>query len=173
MEIIRRCDAKKKGLYLYFTGMACKYGHIAPRKVINAACVKCENDYKKQKQRTDGTRELERTYAQKRPDIGMFNQAKRRAKEQGVPFTITYDDIVFPEFCPVFGVKLERGAGRPGPNSPSLDRIIPELGYVPGNVCVISHRANTIKNNATISELQQVIEYIKTYMNDLGLCQRY
>ena len=45
----------------------------------------------------------------------------------------------------------------------SLDCIIPELGYVPGNVAVISRRANTIKNDATIEELELVLAYMKRH----------
>lgn len=43
------------------------------------------------------------------------------------------------------------------PNSPSLDRIVPERGYVAGNLRVISNRANTLKNNATIDEMRLVL----------------
>ena len=38
-------------------------------------------------------------------------------------------------------------------NSPTLDKIIPSLGYVSGNIWIISHRANTIKSDASIDEL--------------------
>jgi hypothetical protein len=48
-------------------------------------------------------------------------------------------------------------------NSPSLDRIVPEKGYVRDNVLVVSYRANRIKNDATISELQQIAAFYKTY----------
>lgn len=44
---------------------------------------------------------------------------------------------------------------------PSLDRINPDRGYVPGNVQVISFRANTLKNNATREELAKVLAYMK------------
>ena len=46
-------------------------------------------------------------------------------------------------------------------SSPSLDRIIPSLGYVKGNIRVISFRANTLKNNATLSELELILEDAK------------
>lgn len=56
-------------------------------------------------------------------------------------------DIIIPETCPMLGIKLEFGFDKQGGNfnSPSLDRIIPELGYTKGNVMVISKRANMIK----------------------------
>lgn len=38
--------------------------------------------------------------------------------------------------------------------SPSLDRISPELGYVPGNVRVISDKANRLKGSRNLTELR-------------------
>ena len=34
-------------------------------------------------------------------------------------------------------------------------------GYVPGNIAVISMRANMIKNNATLAELKAIVAYIE------------
>jgi hypothetical protein len=44
--------------------------------------------------------------------------------------------------------------------SPSLDRIVPKLGYTVGNVCVISQRANILKRDATPDELYAVANYM-------------
>jgi hypothetical protein len=46
-----------------------------------------------------------------------------------------------------------------GDASPELDRIVPSLGYVKGNVLVVSRRANRIKTDATVEELQQVASF--------------
>lgn len=89
----------------------------------------------------------------------MLNAARERAKKSGHACTITVDDISIPEFCPLLGIKLERNkGGHVRPSSPSLDKIKPELGYVPGNVWVISHRANMLKSDATVQELQMLTE---------------
>ena len=61
--------------------------------------------------------------------------------------------------CPVLGIPLVIGEGACSDNSPSIDRIIPELGYVKGNIKVISRRANRIKNDATPDELFKVWQY--------------
>lgn len=101
-------------------------------------------------------------YRDRDPERYLFLHARTRAKKIGVVFTITRDDIVLPEFCPVLGIKLEWGIGQRASanrNSPSVDRIIPELGYVPGNVLVISNRANFLKNDAEPEELLLVAEY--------------
>ena len=87
--------------------------------------------------------------------------AKGRAKKLGLEFNLTIEDIIIPEFCPVLGIKLKQSFGNLSDASPSLDRIVPELGYVKGNVKVISNRANTIKNNATLSELEKIAEYVR------------
>ena len=52
--------------------------------------------------------------------------------------------------------------------SPSLDRIIPEKGYVKGNIIVVSLKANTMKNNATIEEIKNLYDFynnIDTYLD--------
>lgn len=93
----------------------------------------------------------------------MFSRAKKRAKETNVPFTITKEDISVPDVCPVLGIPLEFGGGtgvENRANSPSLDRIIPELGYVPGNIAVISYRANLLKSNGTLEEHKMLVEWL-------------
>lgn len=90
-------------------------------------------------------------------------RAKQRAKRDGTPCTITVADIVVPDVCPILGIPLFATIGRKGgtPNSPSLDRIYPALGYVPGNVQVVSSRANTIKGTATPEELVLIAEWAR------------
>lgn len=85
-------------------------------------------------------------------------QAKKRAKENGFEFSITPDDIVIPEICPLLQIPIFRNVGVLGGNSPSLDRIDSSRGYISGNVWVISHRANAIKNNSTIKEMKMLLK---------------
>lgn len=90
----------------------------------------------------------------------MLASARQRAKAAGLACTITVDDIEVPDFCPLLGLYLERSTGSRGASdsSPSLDRIHPDLGYVPGNVWVISYRANRIKNDATLDEMRRIVD---------------
>lgn len=46
--------------------------------------------------------------------------------------------------------------------SPTLDRIHPDIGYVPGNVMVISAKANRMKNNASLEELKALVIWMET-----------
>lgn len=93
--------------------------------------------------------------------LHLVNEARRRADAKGVPFDLSPDDISVPKFCPVLGIELKVNKGRCGPGSPTLDRVRPEAGYVRGNVVVVSHRANTIKSDATLDEIEAVAEYMR------------
>lgn len=95
------------------------------------------------------------------PVASILNNARCRAKEKGIEFNLTRADIHIPEFCPVLGLRLEQAKGVAAPNSPSIDRINPNRGYVAGNVAVISYKANTIKSNATADEVLAVAAYMK------------
>lgn len=89
---------------------------------------------------------------------------KRRAKANGIPFSMSIEDVSpLPSHCPVLGLELSYciASLRPTSNSPSIDRIIPELGYISGNVHIISNRANVIKHNATVEELVAIASYFK------------
>src|SRR5208283_3169207 len=88
----------------------------------------------------------------------MFYGARKRASELSLDFSITIDDIrgVWPKDgrCPILGIELRHNVGRgPWPQSPSLDRIKPHHGYVRGNIAIISHRANLIKQKETDPEV--------------------
>lgn len=83
--------------------------------------------------------------------------AMLRARERNIPFNLEVDDISVPETCPILGIRLYSG----GQNAPSLDRIIPELGYTKGNVRVVSKRANTLKNDATVEEMELILADLK------------
>jgi hypothetical protein len=98
----------------------------------------------------------------------LFYGAKQRAKEKGLSFDIEKKDIVIPAFCPVLGIPLKSNFGGRGGNdfSPSLDRIFPELGYVKGNIVVISKKANAIKSNATAEEIEKVANWVKQWNRD-------
>lgn len=68
-----------------------------------------------------------------------------------------------PPCCPVLGIPLVRRKGRGvADHSPTLDRLIPAKGYVRGNVMVISMRANRIKSDATLEELERVAAWLRT-----------
>jgi hypothetical protein len=96
----------------------------------------------------------------------IFRSAKARAKKKGREFSITVEDVVIPDKCPVLGIPLRCATGE-GPiggsnnwNAPTLDRINNCKGYIVGNVAVISRKANTLKWNGTPEELAAVATYV-------------
>ncbi len=93
----------------------------------------------------------------------MFRRARKRAAEKGVSFSLRLSDISIPEVCPVLGTALYLGTLSDKDNSPSLDRINPAVGYEPGNVWVISYRANRIKNDATLAELKAIVNALEQF----------
>ena len=79
-----------------------------------------------------------------------------------MPFDLTRDNLSVPEVCPVLGIPLDRKAvGSFNPNSLSIDRLIPALGYVASNCRVISNRANILKRDGSLAELRLLVAYLE------------
>lgn len=91
----------------------------------------------------------------------LVKAARDRAKKKGLPFDLTVSDISIPETCPVLGIPISPGERGFHPNSPTIDRFIPELGYVRGNVSVISCRANGIKSDANLEEVELLAAWMR------------
>lgn len=145
---------------------------------LSAYCTKCRSKAKKRwrldnldqvKQRRKVTRPRDRAkenaWRNAHPEKLLWRYAKRRARENGLPFTISVDDVkaVWPAdgLCPVLGIKLEKGIRVQHPGSPTLDAFVPDLGYTPSNVAVISYLANAIKRDVTDPT---IIERVALYM---------
>ncbi len=96
----------------------------------------------------------------------MINRAKKRSLEKNVPFNLSKEDIEFTEICPLLNISLNWEGGPRDKNTPSLDRIIPEIGYVKGNVKIISNLANMMKSYASIEELTEFSKNINKYMKN-------
>lgn len=84
---------------------------------------------------------------------------------------LTKEDIqnIYPYdmICPVLGIKMEIGEKNKNVNSPSIDKIIPEKGYVPGNVIIVSMKANRIKADATPDEIIKVGKFYKKLLEEI------
>jgi hypothetical protein len=143
---------------------------------VTSGCIQCHNNIQKKPENIEKKKIRNKTIAyktrrnlhqrenrKKDPATSMIRLAKARAKRQNLPFDLSKEDIHIPDICPVLGIPLVAQYVHNSDNSPSLDKIIPELGYVKGNICVISHRANRIKYNATISELEAIASYMKRF----------
>ncbi len=113
--------------------------------------------------------------ANQNPIRYLLRGARKRAKAKGIPFDITWTDFPnpLPEFCPVLGLRLVYGVGNgksrrlyDNAAAASLDRADNAKGYVKGNVIIVSLRANLLKGQATLDELQK----IATFYSQLGEC---
>lgn len=126
-------------------------------------CRKCYNAYYTELRRKNASthKEVQNEWRRKNASRYMWLQAKKRASDKSIPFDIEPEDVIIPEYCPALGLKLERGTYKKRDNSPSLDRIELEKGYVKGNVVVISFKANQIKTNATAEQILAVGEWLK------------
>lgn len=96
-----------------------------------------------------------------------LNNARARAKRDKVPFDLVLEDLVAiaTDECPIFHTKFVWGAsglgkGKTRENTPQLDRIQPELGYVKGNIAFLSHRANRLKDEGTMQEHYDIADWI-------------
>lgn len=86
---------------------------------------------------------------EKNPSKILWLSAKDRAHKNHEPFNIEVSDVIIPKKCPILDIKLKRGRGVHCETSPTIDKIIPKLGYIKGNVQVVSHLGNLMKQNAT------------------------
>jgi len=94
----------------------------------------------------------------------MLHRAKRRAQKKNFEFALTLKDIPeIPAICPVLGIEIKQNARCAGDSSPSLDRISSLRGYVVGNIRVISYRANRLKGDSTIAELEKLLADARQY----------
>lgn len=111
-------------------------------------------------------------YQQQRSEVQytlrkLLSKAKQRAKKADLPFNLTLEwlETMVVSHCPITlqpidWLKEEVANGMPGPNSPSIDKNKPELGYVQSNCSIVSHRGNMIKSNGTIDEHRRVVQYM-------------
>lgn len=119
---------------------------------FRSECRKCES--KKHK-----------LYMSKHPEKLLFLHAKDRAKHKGWPFSISEADVVIPKTCPVLGIPLVSGIGKLHDNSPTVERVDSSKGYVPGNVLVVSYKANRAKNNCSLSELETIVRFYQNLLS--------
>lgn len=93
-------------------------------------------------------------------------RAKFRAKKAntlriGRAWNLDFGDLEFPTHCPILGIELDYFNEEHQANSPSFDCVYPELGYIKGNVFIISMRANRIKNDGSAEEHLAIAKYIQ------------
>jgi hypothetical protein len=127
-------------------------------------CKVCDKTHRNTEKYKSYSSEWKINYRKNNLEKILILSAKSRASKKNIPFSIIESDIIIPEYCPILGLKLKSQRKFIGENSPTLDRIDNILGYIPGNIVVISNRANRLKNDATLEEIYQLSKfYLKNY----------
>lgn len=154
-----RQRAREQGATTY-NGKACKTCENMVRYTLNKACIKCHARIGAagRKRRVATNPEERNRWAKENRVRAMVGSARSRAKARGLDFELDHTEITIPEYCPVLGIRLSWEGDKA--NSPSLDRIDNEKGYTRENTRVISTRANLLKGNATMGELQAILGYM-------------
>lgn len=144
-----------------YRGAACVNGHIDSdgstlRYTRSNTCVVCDKAWSKRSQRNS-------------PHKARFRAKAGTARRQGIEFDLEFDDIIWPELCPVLGIRLDYSYGTKGGHakktSPSFDRIDPTKGYVKGNVIIVSLKANAIKQDASAEEVLRVGQFYQSLLD--------
>ncbi len=99
----------------------------------------------------------------------MCGRIKHRSAKRGYRYDLTpeYLHSICPDVCPALGIELlypvKVGSKKAANDrSPSVDKFNPALGYVIGNVFVISNRANVLKRDASVDELAKVVSWMRS-----------
>lgn len=94
----------------------------------------------------------------------LLSTLKARAKKRSVYVDpdLSWEDIPDPagEKCPVFDQAYVMGSGNKHAYSATVDRINPLLGYVRGNIQLLSSLANDIKSDADIKLIERIGEAV-------------
>ena len=126
---------------------------------------------KRQRINTLKNKEASKRYRQKKWEKQRIKGAVHRAKAKNLPFNITeeYVKSITPKdmICPALGIKMNTSV-EDLDSKPSLDRLVPEKGYVKGNVIVVSFRVNRIKTDATPEELMKVAIFYEKLFDTLS-----
>lgn len=93
----------------------------------------------------------------------LIKGARQRAKEKGLPFSLRVRAIqakIDRGICEVSGLPLNLEGGRTW-DSPSIDRIVPELGYTPDNTRVVCFAVNSAMGDWGLDKLLEITDAIK------------
>lgn len=126
-----------------------------------------EDLYNQKKQHQNFNKKLQR-----REDWGRshLSDIRGKAKSKRKDFNLTHEDLVVPTHCPILGIELCVNNKSFQDNSPSVDRIDNNKGYIKGNVQIISFRANRLKSNSTAEELLKIANYLQALDRNKNSC---
>jgi hypothetical protein len=98
-------------------------------------------------------------YRNTNPEQHLIASVKNRAKRTGLEFNLT--KLEMPELCPILGIKLNYSyGGGKKEDKATIDRVDNSKGYTEDNVVVCSWRANRLKNDASLEEIEKIYKYV-------------
>jgi hypothetical protein len=152
-----RAEAKALGLTRYTTGKPCRNGHIAERMTSCGTCCACRKPQKAKHYDKHPKRKWAESVV-----AGARYRMRQIGKGDQCTITASYIHSITPDVCPIFGTVFVFKGNKVSSESATLDRLVPELGYVPGNIAVISMKANRIKNAYGSEDVLKVGEWLKS-----------
>lgn len=142
------------------------YKTAGPRDGLRSICISCSTVYNSDRIKDTRNEDPVRYKAKK-----LLRSCKTRAKNYDIPFDLDYEYVcgIMNMTCPVFGLVLDYTSSIPSDASPSIDKFIPALGYIKGNVRIISNRANRFKSDSTVEELIKLSTWaVRTHGEQFG-----
>jgi hypothetical protein len=163
-----------------YIGKPCIHGHDGKRYTRNSDCIRCrniaKNVYDRNKRHARGLklqgkpRKYPELIGPPRPikkhppkpvtEFEFWIKRSRTGNASRTQLSIEYYKTLFVTHCPLLNMELTytNFKGAMPRNYATLDKIDPSKGYTVGNVQIISSRANTIKNDASLEELKTIVK---------------
>ncbi|EHI9241207.1 hypothetical protein J9100_002470 [Vibrio vulnificus] len=162
MVHLPRKVAQERNIKTYLPVGACIRGHWVPRTTGVQYCPLCSlSSYDKD------------------PRGYILKRVRGTAKQRGLPFNLTIEDIEIPSKCPLLGIPIKAksgaglGSGRGKKedinHGASVDRINPDKGYVKGNIWIISNKANRMKQDLSIEQLRFFADQLEQKMKEVAV----
>jgi len=147
----------------------CKFASEFPKsgKKCKDCVKKCNKAY--YKSNADTIKANNKKYRKSNIELHLLKEAKKRSKDSD--FNISLEDVknVMTSICPLLEIKMMVNENHIKDNSFTLDKIIPQKGYVRDNILIISSKANRSKSDATIEEYEKIVNNFKK--NIIGDCK--
>lgn len=101
---------------------------------------------------------------QQKPWLASFHACRKRAKQKGMEFTLTYEWAIhrYTGKCEMTGLLFEvrEVAGKPGPrpHSVSIDKIDQTKGYTPENCRFVLNAVNTLRGSGSDADVMKIMQ---------------
>lgn len=176
-KIISRKEAIKKKLTFFYTGKVCKNGHLEKRYTVNSVCILCEKKIhkkivKKKLKKKVGSNVNEwilgdsKHYWEKK-----LKKLKAKCKKEKMKFNLDVDymeKLVFDQNgecyyskAPLIPSPIKKDLNwKKSLFILSIDKQTPKLGYVKGNVKLVSHFLNVMKGTMSHNEFISLLKLL-------------